>query len=54
METAVYRKGLYKNDKTAQIKRSDENPLMVNLYGDLLKNRTHELLHVHYKGGRES
>lgn len=52
-EKRMRAEGLYKNDKTAQIKRSDENPLMVNLYGDLLKNRTHELLHVHYKGGKE-
>lgn len=40
--------GLYQTDKQAQIKSSDENPLMTDLYGDLLKNRTHELLHVEY------
>lgn len=42
--------GLYKLDKSSQLKRSEENPLVMDLYDDLLKNRTHELLHVHYKG----
>ncbi len=41
-------KGMYRVDKVAQIKRSEENPMMMALYGGLLKNRTHELLHVHY------
>ena len=41
--------GLYKLDKSSQLKRSEENPLVMDLYDDLLKNRTHELLHVHYK-----
>jgi NADH-quinone oxidoreductase subunit G len=42
-------KGIYKADKVSQIKRSEENPLMMALYDGLLKHRTHELLHVHYK-----
>jgi len=42
-------KGMYKADKVSQIKRSEENPLMMALYSGLLKHRTHELLHVHYQ-----
>jgi NADH-quinone oxidoreductase subunit G len=42
-------KGMYKADKVSQIKRSEENPTMMSLYGGLLKHRTHELLHVHYQ-----
>ncbi|MDR1287215.1 MAG: iron hydrogenase small subunit [Treponema sp.] len=30
------------------IKRSEENPLMMNLYSGILKGRVKELLHVHY------
>jgi NADH-quinone oxidoreductase subunit G len=41
-------KGLYKVDKVAQIKRSEENPMIVSLYNGLLKERSKELLHVHY------
>jgi NADH-quinone oxidoreductase subunit G len=41
-------KGLYFADKLCNIKRSEENPLMMNLYNDLLKGRVRELLHVHY------
>jgi NADH-quinone oxidoreductase subunit G len=41
-------KGLYAADKLCSIKRSEENPLMMNLYNDILKGRVHELLHVHY------
>ncbi|WP_066712716.1 [FeFe] hydrogenase, group A [Clostridium sp. Marseille-P299] len=42
-------KGMYRADKVSQIKRSEENPMMMSLYNGLLKHRTHELLHVHYK-----
>lgn len=43
--------GLYTADKGALVKRSDENPVVVRLYEDgLLKDRAHELLHVHYHG----
>ncbi|SFD24230.1 [FeFe] hydrogenase, group A [Clostridium uliginosum] len=42
-------KGLYKVDKVAQIKRSEENPMMMSLYSGLLKGRSKELLHVHYE-----
>ncbi|MDR1248954.1 MAG: [FeFe] hydrogenase, group A [Treponema sp.] len=41
-------RGLYAADKLSNIKRPEENPLMMNLYNDLLKGRVHELLHVHY------
>ncbi len=43
-------KGLYKADSMCHIKRSDENPLMTQLYSGLLKGREHELLHVDYIG----
>ena len=45
--------GLYAADKLCSIKRSDENPLMMSLYGGLLKGRVHELLHVHYGAAGE-
>ena len=42
--------GMYKADKAAPVKRSEENPVIYNLYhGGILENRAHELLHVHYK-----
>ena len=42
-------KALYAADKLSNIKRSEENPLMLTLYQGLLKGRVHELLHVEYK-----
>ena len=45
--------GLYQSDKRAQLKSSDDNPLVANLYEGLLKNRTHELLHVEYPTAKE-
>ena len=43
-------KGMYKSDNAAPIKRSEENPVVYNLYhGGVLDGRAHELLHVHYK-----
>ena len=47
-EKRMRAEGLYKNDKALQIKRSEDNPLVDTLYKDLLKNREHDLLHVHY------
>ena len=41
--------GLYRSDKASVIRRSQDNPLMDTLYEGILKNRTHELLHVHYE-----
>lgn len=43
-------KGLYSADKLCNIKRSEENPLMMSLYNGILKGRVHELLHVEYSG----
>ena len=41
--------GLYTADKSALVKRSDENPVIQQLYETgMLKDRAHELLHVHY------
>ncbi|MDR2070674.1 MAG: [FeFe] hydrogenase, group A [Treponema sp.] len=47
-------RGLYSADRLCYIKRSEENPLMMNLYNGILKGRVHELLHVDYtkKGSR--
>ena len=44
--------GMYRSDKAAPIKRSEENPVIYTLYnnGGLLEGREHELLHVHYAG----
>ncbi|SFR71277.1 [FeFe] hydrogenase, group A [Anaeromicropila populeti] len=42
--------GLYKSDSVSQIKLCEDNPVIHDLYeGPILKDRTHELLHVHYK-----
>lgn len=46
-------KGLYTADKLCNIKRSEENPLMMSLYNGLLRGRVHELLHVHYAAKKE-
>lgn len=46
--------GLYTADKSALVKRSDENPVVQQLYETgLLKDRAHELLHVHYHAKHE-
>ncbi len=47
-------KGLYSADKLSNIKRSEENPLMMSLYNGILKGRVHELLHVDYTTGKEA
>lgn len=41
-------KGMYKVDKLSQIKRSEENPMLIALYSGVLKNKVKKLLHVHY------
>lgn len=41
--------GLYASDKLCSIKRSEENPLMIELYSGLLKGRVHHLLHTDYR-----
>lgn len=40
--------GLYAVDRVSSIKRSEENSLVQSLYGDVLRGRVHELLHVDY------
>ena len=42
---AARAKGLYDTDINAQIKKSNENPLVLSLYENLLKGREHKLLH---------
>ena len=42
---AARARGLYNADNVAMIKRSDDNPMMQNLYEGFLKGKTHELLH---------
>lgn len=37
--------GIYRVDNQAQIKRSNENPIIMSLYEGLLKGKEHELLH---------
>ena len=37
--------GIYRVDNQAQIKRSNENPLIAPLYDGLLKGKVHKLLH---------
>lgn len=38
-------RGLYNADNTTIIKKSDENPMVLELYEGLLKGKEHELLH---------
>lgn len=45
--------GLYKLDRTSQIKSSEENPLISSLFEGMLKDR-HDLLHVHKKAEANS
>lgn len=40
--------GLYAADKLCSIKRSEENPLTALLYDGILRDKSHELLHVKY------
>ena len=39
---------IYSSDKQTQLRHADENPVIPALYDGVLKDRTHELLHVHY------
>ncbi len=40
--------GLYNADRLEPVKSSEENPMVNALYEDMLDQRAHELLHVHY------
>jgi NADH-quinone oxidoreductase subunit G len=39
---------LYAADRESSLKRSEENPIMKDIYDKFIKGRAHELLHVHY------
>ena len=43
-------KGLYDTDVNTQIKKSNENPMILSLYDTLLKGKEHELLHRNCSG----
>lgn len=45
-------KGLYDTDINTQIKKSNENPLILSLYDELLKGKTHELLHRNFEAAK--
>ncbi|GHT78601.1 ferredoxin [Spirochaetia bacterium] len=47
-EKGIRGQGLYAADRLCTVKRAEENPLMMELYGGLLKGRVHDLLHVDY------
>ncbi len=40
--------GLYEADRMSHIKRSEENPVIRELYDGMLKGKAHKLLHVNY------
>lgn len=42
--------GLYDTDVNTQIKKSNENPMILSLYDTLLKGKEHELLHRNFSG----
>lgn len=39
---------IYASDKQTQFRHADENPVIPDLYNTILKDRSHDLLHVHY------
>ncbi len=41
-------RGIAEADNAAQLKHCEENPVVSSLYEGILKDRAHELLHVHY------
>lgn len=45
--------GIYNVDSASQIKRSEENPMIVSLYAGILKGKVHELLHCPKRKPRE-
>jgi NADH-quinone oxidoreductase subunit G len=46
---AARSKGLYDTDRMLSIRRAEENPIVASVYKKIIKDRAHELLHVHYK-----
>ncbi len=45
---AARSKGLYDTDRMLSIRRAEENPIVSSVYKKIIKDRAHELLHVHY------
>ncbi len=45
---AARSKGLYDTDRMLSIRRAEENPIVNSVYKKIIKDRAHELLHVHY------
>ncbi len=41
--------GLYEADRLLSIRHSEENPIIKEIYKNIIKDRAHELLHVEYK-----
>ncbi len=48
-ERAERGQGLYKTDKSRSIRCAVDNPILENMYKNILDGREHELLHVEYK-----
>ena len=46
---AARSQGLYDSDRLLSIRRAEENPIVNSVYKKIIKDRAHELLHVHYK-----
>ncbi len=46
---AARTKGLYDTDVNTQIKKANENPLVLSLYDTLLKGKEHQLLHSNFE-----
>lgn len=42
-------KGLYTTDKMTKIRSSDVNPVIGPIYENIIKDKAHQLLHVHYR-----
>lgn len=42
-------KGLYEADRLLSVRCSEENPVVAEIYKNVIGNRAHELLHVEYK-----
>ena len=45
---AARSKGLYDSDRMLSIRCAQENPIVNSVYKKIIKDRAHELLHVHY------
>ena len=45
---AARSQGLYDSDRLLSIRRAEEKPIVNSVYKKIIKDRAHELLHVHY------